>query len=166
MIAPVGFEALLKKMWPDFRELRWNELVSRWEFIFTSAAGTPVSQFYGWYRNPLTGENIDVDVDSMMPPFRDLTLDAIQEIIAYGEKSYLGNREDGARDWRDNFQQTMRANRDKRHKAWAARGQAYSDLIKEVRIARPWVKHHVRKVKGQKQHVDAGQLSRIQVVAR
>jgi hypothetical protein len=165
MIAPVGFEALLQRMWPDFRELRWNELVSRWEFIFTSASGLPVSQFYGWYRNPLTGENLDVDVESFMPPFRDLTLDAIQEIIAYGEKSYLGNREDGARDHRDAFQKIMRENRDKRQASWVARGNAYADLIKEVRIARPWVKHHVRAVKGHK-HVDAGNLQRIQVVAR
>lgn len=158
-LPPEGLVARLKSRWPDFVDIRMNEALSRWEFIFTSAAGLEVSQFYGWEVNPLTGAAIDADPLTGLLPFRDLTPDAIAEIIARGDQSYIGNRHDGARDWRDSFQQKMRHNRDIRVKNWKQRGDDFAYLIKQVDLKRPWVKHHQRNAEKEKK-VSALQLQR------
>jgi hypothetical protein len=153
-LPPEGLVDNLKRRWPDFQDVRFNEALSRWEFVFTSAAGLPVSQFYGWEVNPLTGEAIEPDPVTGLLPFRDLTPEAIADIIKVGERTYLGKRTEGARDWRDSIQQKMRHNRDVKQKDWVRRGEDFAYLIKQVDLKRPWVKHHVPAAK----HVSATYL--------
>ena len=153
-LPPAGLVDTLKVRWSDFQDIRFNDALCRWEFVFTSAAGLPVSQFYGWEKNPLTGAVVEADPATGLLPFRDLTPDAVAEIIKRGDESYLGNRHDGARDWRDSMQQKMRYNRDITHRNWAQRGDDFAYMIQQVDLKRPWVKHHVRGAK----HVSANYL--------
>src|SRR5690348_13648115 len=95
---PAHFVRRLRAAFPDFVDLRFNDVVSRWEFIFLSAAGRPVSQFYGWYRNPLTGKPIQPDPYSNLQPFRDLDPAAQDEIFASCQQTFIGKEKDATGD--------------------------------------------------------------------
>lgn len=145
--APVAFVRRLHEEFPDFVDLRWNLAVSRWEFIFRSAANRPSSIFYGWDRNPITNKPVGPDPVTGVPPFRDLTPDAQLEIIAIGKKTFLGNREDGAKDWKTKHGTIREFNSRKRLKSAADRAQNFADLIADVAktVGRPgWLKEHGR----------------------
>ena len=152
-IPPDDFVRRLKALCGADWDVRYNEEVHRWEFLSTSAGGMRVSQFLGWFTNPLTGERIEPDPITGLLPFRDLTPDCQEEVLKNLEASYLGNREDGAGTYKRQFEQRMRFNRDIRIASARKRGQLYADLIAEVNLARPgWKKEHERN-KGPKIYV-------------
>jgi hypothetical protein len=143
--APAAFVKRLHDNFPDFIDLRWNLAVSRWEFIFTSTANRPISTFYGWDRNPLTNKPLEPDVTTGLPPFRDLDINAQNEIIETGHKTYLGNRVDGSRDWKHQFAKVHQYNDAKRKKSAATRASDFVDLLADVAktASRPgWLKEH------------------------
>lgn len=124
-------------------DLRYNEAVGgRWEFVFMSAANRPVSQFWGWYKNPFTGQPIEPDPESGLVPYRGLEPDAQTEIIANLTASFIGNRHDGDGTWKKQFDARREHNRQVMRDSAIRRGDAFAHLIKEVDLRRPWVKHH------------------------
>jgi hypothetical protein len=125
--------------------VRFNYALHRWEFIFTSTAGRPVSIIYGWDRNPLTGATLEPDPVTGLLPFRDLTPDAQAEIIRIGDATNMAR---DARDWRDYMHQRSRYNRELRKKSAAERADDFAYMIQQVDLRRPWMKHHKRQAKG------------------
>jgi hypothetical protein len=139
--APAWFVARLRQ-YPDFLGVRFNEELARWEFLFKSVAGLETSQFYGWDRNPLTGAVIEPDEFGLLP-FRDLDDTACHEILRSCDTTYLGNREDGVRDWKEKSEMARRYNAALRRKSAHQRGQDFAYLIQQMDIRRPgWKKDH------------------------
>lgn len=138
--APEWFVRRLQQF-PDFIGVRFNETLSRWEFQFASAAGLPTSQFYGWTANPLTGAVIEPDAYGLLP-FRDLTDDACQEILTSCERTFLGNREDGAGTWKRQSDRTLRHNAGIRRRSATQRAEDFAYAMQQVDLRRPWLKHH------------------------
>lgn len=151
-IPPEDFVRRLKAQCGSDWDVRFNEEVNRWEFLSTSAGGMRVSQFLGWFVNPLTGERLEPDPITGLLPFRDLTPDAQEEVLRNLDVSFLGNRADGAGTFKRQFEQRIRYNKAIQVESAKKRGQLYADLIHEVNLARPWKKEHERN-KGPKIYV-------------
>jgi hypothetical protein len=139
---PAAFVARLQAHFPDVQAVRFNEAVGRWEFVLTSAVGRPVSQFYGWFRNPLTGNPIEPDPVTGLVPFRDLDATAQEEIFRSLEATYLGNRHDGFRNVKAQQDSRRRFNRELTAARVRQRAVTLAELFHEVNIQRAWVKDH------------------------
>ena len=103
-----------------------------------------VSQFWGWFKNPLTGVKIEPDPVTGLVPFRELDATAQAEVLKNLEESYIGNRFDGAKDWESWSAERMKFNTelDKAKRKQKAEDYAYS--LQQVDLRRPWVKFHKR----------------------
>jgi len=145
---PAAFDARLRSLFPDYVSGRFNESLGRWELVFLSAAGYPVSQFWGLERNPLTGERIAPDPATGLLPYRDLDAAAQDEIVANCRATFIGVDAgqvsgDAHRDWSAKFKNVRTYNqnvmaRDKRHKA-----NDLADMITSFDIRRPgWLSEH------------------------
>lgn len=143
-IPPADFVARLRLQCGSDWDVRWNLAVQRWEFLSTSAGGIQVSQFWGWFKNPLTGEKIEPDPVSGLVPFRDLDATAQAEILQNLEASYIGNRHDGAKDWETWSGDRIRYNKAVDTKRRKEKANDFADIISEVDLRRPWVKYHQR----------------------
>jgi hypothetical protein len=137
---PADFVLKLKAQCGSDWDVRFNVEVGRWEFQSISAGGMRVSQFFGWFYNPLTLERIEPDPNTGLAPFRDITdINTQDEILKNLEQSYIGNREDGARDWETLSGNRMRYNgavdADRRQK----RGADFAYLMKQMEIKRQWL---------------------------
>lgn len=167
---PADFVRRLHAAFPDFVDLRWNTHFSRWEFIFLSAAGRPVSQFWGWTRNPLTGEPIAPDPDTLLPPFRDLDASAQEEIMRNCEQTFIGNRADATRDWRGRFRAVREHNESLRAARHKQRGQDFADMLAEFDIRRPgWLKEsspEYRRLRERQRAAAAARAHGLQIVSR
>ena len=144
---PAHFVRRLRAAFPDFVDIRFNEAVSRWEFIFLSAAGREVSQFYGWTKNPLTGAAIQPDSYTTLHPFRDLDTRAQEEIIAACQETFIGNEKDatgyGFHDYEKRVRRLTNENYDKYDRARRQAATDWADAVAEVDIRRPgWLKDH------------------------
>lgn len=139
---PAEFRAELKRRFGTEYDVRWNDAVSRWEFITPSVAGVPVSQFLGWKKDPKTGKPLDADPVTGLYPFRDLDADAQREVLRNMERSSLINPHDGAGSWKKKVKQTMEHNRQVHRRNVRQAAEAYADAIAEVDLRRPWIKHH------------------------
>ena len=136
---PADFVARLKLQCGSDWDVRFNEHVGRWEFQSNSASGMRVSQFWGWYYNPLTGAKIEPDGVTGLIPFRDLDLAAQAEILDNLEKSYIGNRVDGARDWETYSGDRMKYNQQISAANRKARGDDWAYMLKQIPTNRPWL---------------------------
>lgn len=143
---PVGFVERLQRSFPgEDWVVRWNEVVSRWEFIGRSAAGRPVSQFWGWFYDPATGTPLDPDPITGLHPFRDLDPVAQDEAIRNLQRSFIGQTGDGAQDWELYMQARRDHNTALRKQRTKARAQLFADLLTAFDIRRPgWKKDHAR----------------------
>jgi hypothetical protein len=139
--APEWFVARMRQF-PDFLDVRYNDVVGRWEFSFMSAANLPVSQFFGLEKNPLTGAPIEPDPVSGLLPFRDLDDTACHEIVKNCERTFLGNRVDGAGTWKKQIAERSEYNRGLRQESARKRGEDFAYLIQQFDLRRPWVKEH------------------------
>lgn len=112
-----------------------------------------VSQFWGWFKNPLTGVKIEPDPVTGLVPFRELDFTAQAEILKNLEESFIGNRHDGAKDWetwsRDRIVYNKRLDVAKRR----TRAENYATTLAEVDLRRPWVKYHQRSKKPFYSHI-------------
>lgn len=147
-VFPEAFDRRLKELFPDFVEGRYNTAVGRFEFVFNSAANRPVSQFWGWDRNSITGAKIEPDPVTGLLPFRDLDPAAQQEIIDSCTRTFIGNRADGDGTWQQKATKARQYNADKRTTSATQRGKEFAYLIRQVDIRRPgWKKDHPRSTK-------------------
>lgn len=101
--------------------IRWNTSLGYWEFILRGADGVPRSQFWAWFGKP-------VDPATNLPPFRDLDDQAMGEALANLERSFIGNRHDGAGTTRREVLQRWRYNRDVQRKKYLDAGVAFADM--------------------------------------
>jgi hypothetical protein len=143
--APSAFVAEMHRRFPDFVDVRFNEALRRWEFIFTSAAGRPVSQFLGWSFNPVTGKPIEPDPVTGLLPYRELDDAAQRYVIESCEKTYLGNRHDGSASWKQHTRKTIAHNDNLHRSRRRQQAEDYAYAIQQVDIRRPgWKMDHPR----------------------
>lgn len=112
-------------------ELRWNATVGRWEFLLLSADGLLRSQFWGWFFDPQTGVRLEPDPVTGLLPFRDLDDDAMREALRNLERSFIGNRHDGAGTTRREMDNRLRFNRDHLRRKYQLAGEAFADMALE-----------------------------------
>lgn len=151
---PADFVAKLRAEFPDFQELRFNVTLGRWEFVFLSVVGRPVSQFFGWDRNPVTGEPLQADPATGLLPFRDLDAVAQAEILKSCRDTYLA-KDAAVQTWADKAKDARRHNVELRRKKARQRGEDFAYMIQQVDLRRPWVKYHQRSTQKQYFHASA-----------
>jgi hypothetical protein len=139
---PDAFNARLATTFGAGYVMRANETVQRYELISPSAEGRPVSQFWGWYRDPKTGTPIEPDPVTGLHPYRGLDSHAQEAIIANLQRGYIGRTGYGLKDWAHYQRQNLAHNREVMRRARQGRAQRYVDLIHEMNLSRPWLKHH------------------------
>ena len=140
--APPAFVARLRAAFPDFLDLRYNTAVHRWEYVSLSSANKPVSQFWGWFRNSLTGAPIEPDPITGLVPFRDLDLTAQEELFQNLEKSFIGNRQDGPGSQAKKQAQARTHNNALVLKKRKDRAETLAGLLAEMSTGRDWVTDH------------------------
>jgi hypothetical protein len=145
---PAAFDARLHALFPDYVGGRFNESLGRWELIFLSAAGYPVSQFWGLEKNPLTGERIKPDPATGLLPFRDLDIAAQDEIVANCRATFIGveagtTSGDAHRDWSNKFAAVRAYNKGLVAREKHAKANDLADMISSFDIRRPgWLSDH------------------------
>jgi hypothetical protein len=123
--------AALKALCGAESELRWNDTVGRWEFRLLSADGVIRSQFWAWFFNPRTGERLEPDPVTGLLPFRDLDDDAMGEALRNLERTFIGNRQDGAGTTRREMERRIGFNRELQHGKYREAGEAFADMAAE-----------------------------------
>ena len=113
-------------------DIRFNEVLGRWEFVLTSADGIMRSQFWCQFKNPLTGEPIPPDPYTGLAPFRELTDEAMIEALANLEKTFVGSAFDGAGTTQKEVLKRHKYNQDLDKKRWRDGGQAFADMTCDV----------------------------------
>jgi len=141
-VAPPAFVARLRAAFPDFVDLRYNTAVHRWEYVSLSSANKPVSQFWGWFLNPMTGAKIEPDPVTGLLPFRELDATAQEEMFTNLERSFLGNRFDGAGSHRAQQAANRKFNNDLIAKRRKERAETIVGVLHEMHTGRPWVSDH------------------------
>lgn len=142
---PAEFVRRLKAQQGQDWDVRWNYDVDRWELLSPSTAGVPVSQFWGWYKNPVTGKPIEADPVTGLVPFRDIQSPEDQEaFLRVLAETDLRNGVGAPKTWREHLKRNREFNRDLHAKRARERGWTIANLIKEVDLRRPWVKYHKR----------------------
>ena len=113
-------------------DIRFNEALSRWEFMLVNADGIVRSQFWCQFTNPLTGEAIPPDPMTGLAPFRELDDVAMVEALANLEKTFVGNTFDGAGTTRKEVEARIKSNRERGRAVWKAGGDAFADMTTDV----------------------------------
>ena len=102
--------------------IRWNHCVGRWEFCLRAADGITRSQFWGVFSvppDPVTG----------LHPFRDLDDDAMVEALGNLERTFVGNRHDGAGSTRKEVLRRQRKNEAHQQAQYRRAGELYADMV-------------------------------------
>lgn len=113
-------------------DIRFNEALSRWEFMLTSADGVMRSQFWCQFQNPMTGDPIPPDPMTGLAPFRELDDVSMVEALANLEKTYVGNTFDGAGTTYKQVEANIESNRERGRQKWKEGGQAFADMTTDV----------------------------------
>ncbi len=103
-------------------DIRWNEAVSRWEFVLTGADMVPRSQFWGHFDK-------EVDPFTGLHPFRELDISGLYEALGNLEKTFIGNRHDGAGTTYKQIRANMKVNEDNSEKHYRNLGNEWADRI-------------------------------------
>ncbi len=112
--------------------IRFNEVLWRWEFQLTSADGITRSQFWCQFTNPLTGERIEPDPFTGLQPFRELDDLTMVEALANLESTFVGNPHDGAGTTREQVQANIDQNRAEGLRRWKQGGKDFADMTVTV----------------------------------
>ena len=115
-------------------DLRFNVAAHRWEFVLQGADGIPRSQFWGRFyvqhangtRTPLTPDPV-----TGLHAFRELDDDGMREALDNLERTFVGNRFDGAGTTRREVLRRWRFNRDLLESKYQRAGEAFADLAAE-----------------------------------
>ncbi len=105
-------------------DIRFNEAVSRWEFLVPAAAGGLESQFFGWFVEP-------ADPVTGLYEFRDLDEQAMTEILDSLTTTRLDNRFDGAGNTRKEMLRRYRGNKEAGRKHYRERGELLADMVQD-----------------------------------
>lgn len=145
---PAGFVQRLQQTFGSDWGVRWNDVVRRWEITSTSAAGQPVSQFWGWFYDQKTGEPVMPDPVTGLVPYRGLDAGAQEELVQNLHRSYIGKTGDGLRDWAGYMTELRAFNQELTRSRRRAKAELFADMIAEVDIRRPYLKHHTGTKRG------------------
>lgn len=113
-------------------DLRFNYVVHRWEFILPSADGVMRSQFWGrFYVTKADGTR------GYLPPnevtglhdFRDLDDATMEEACDNLERTFIGNRYDGAGTTRREVMNRHRFNEEHKRKKYREAGELWADMF-------------------------------------
>lgn len=105
-------------------DIRYNEVLGRWEFIMAGADGIPRSQFWGHFDRP-------IDPVSGLHPARELDDVGMLEALANLEKTFVGNRYDGAGSTRKEVEKRIKWNAAERKRRYDQHGTDFADLAAE-----------------------------------
>lgn len=111
--------------------IRFNETLHRWEFQLVGASGAVQSQFWGQFTDPRTGERVKPDPDTGMYAFRELDDAGMREALRNLERTFVGNRADGAGTVRKHILNGMRYNRSVYRKHRSDRADLFVDMVAE-----------------------------------
>lgn len=139
--APAWFRAELVSRFGSGHDCEWDPQFQRWVIISPAASGRPTRQLVVWTRSPITGEPIKPDANGILP-FRDLNEDTCWEILRNMEASALTNRHDGEQNWARRAQVVDAHNAKVTATSVRESAKDYADMISEVDLRRPWLKHH------------------------
>ncbi len=112
-------------------DIRYNETLSRWEFILTSADGVPRSQFWGLYKNPLTGMPVTPDPMTGLHPFRELDDEAMRDALKNLEMTFVANPFDGAGSTKKEVMKRIEENRAEGQRRYRQGGENFADLVND-----------------------------------
>lgn len=112
-------------------DIRYNETLGRWEFVLTSADGVPRSQFWGVYKNPLTGEPVTPDPTTGLYPFRELDDEAMRDALKNLEMTFVANPFDGAGTTRKEVAKRIEGNREEGQRRYQQGGVDFADLVND-----------------------------------
>ncbi len=116
----------------ELDNIRFNEVLWRWEFVLMSADGISRSQFWCWFKNPLTGEPIKPDSLTGLQPFRELDDVTMREALENLTVSFVANTFDGAGTTEKEVLKRMNANHTEGQKRYKAAGEAFVDMTTTV----------------------------------
>lgn len=105
--------------------IRWNEALSRWEFLLAGADGVVRSQFWGYYDrppDPLTG----------MHPARELDDDGMREALANLTETFVGNPYDGAGTVQEEVFKRHKFNLQHSRAQYVEAGEAFADMTTDT----------------------------------
>ena len=105
-------------------DIRFNEVLGRWEFITAMADGVPRSQFWGRYDQP-------VDPLTGLHPYRPLDDHAMREALFNLTKSFVGNPHDGAGTTRKEVARRYQENRARKRQSYKQLGLDYADMVND-----------------------------------
>ena len=112
-------------------DIRYNETLSRWEFILTSGDGVPRSQFWGLFKNPLTGLPVTPDPVTGLHPFRELDDEAMRDALKNLERTFVANPFDGAGSTRKEVMRRIEENRAEGQRRYRQGGEDFVDLVND-----------------------------------
>ncbi len=112
-------------------DIRYNEAVSRWEFVLTSADGVLRSQFWCLYKNPLTGVPIAPDPMTGLQPFRELDDEAMRDALKNLEQTFVANPFDGAGSTQKEVMKRIEENRAEGQRRYKQGGEDFADMVND-----------------------------------
>ncbi len=112
-------------------DIRYNETLSRWEFVLTCGDGVPRSQFWCVYKNPLTGVPIEPDPMTGLQPFRELDDDTMREALTNLKSTFVANPFDGAGTPRKEVAKRIEENRVEGQRRYQKGGYDFADLCND-----------------------------------
>lgn len=113
-------------------DLRFNYVAHRWEFILPSADGIHRSQFWGRFyvtKADGTREYLKPNEVTGLHDFRDLDDAALEEACENLERTFIGNRYDGAGTTRREVRRRMRYNDELRASRYQAAGELWAEMF-------------------------------------
>ena len=105
-------------------DIRFNEVLGRWEFLLTSADGIVRSQFWCHFDLP-------VDPFTGLAPARELDDHGMVEALANLERTFVANTFDGAGTTRKQVQENIEFNRVEGQKRWKKGGEDFADMVND-----------------------------------
>jgi hypothetical protein len=140
---PQEFVRRLQSTFPgEGWDVFWEEAVGRWAIRGLSAAGKPVTQYWGWYQDATTGLPLAPDPATGLHPYRDLDQPSQDQIIRSMQQSYVGATGYGQEDWQRYMNERRQHNKALMRQRVKDRAQRFAELITEMAVGRPWLKHH------------------------
>ncbi len=112
--------------------IRFNEVLWRWEFQLISADGITRSQFWCQFTNPLTGERIEPDPCTGLQPFRELDDLTMVEALDNLRSTFVGNPYDGGGTTQKQVQANIDHNRAEGRRRWAQGGKDFADMTTDT----------------------------------
>jgi hypothetical protein len=106
-------------------DIRFNEVLARWEFMLTSADGVLRSQFWGYFDRP-------IDPLTGLHPFRELDDAGMVEVLENLKVSFVANPFDGAGTTRKEVQKRMNANHAEGQRRYKQAGEDFVDMTVDV----------------------------------